>query len=185
MLEIASGTGQHAAHLARRFAHCAWQPTEYGGGSGGPEDAAYGDLAPVFASIEAWCAGLGNVQRPVELDAAASSWGSVEAAPRFDAVYAANVLHIAPYKVSEGLFAGAGRVLAADGCLAIYGPFGFEGKLSPESNVAFDQRLRAQDPEWGVRDATALAELASTHGLRLVERAELPANNYLLIFRKK
>ena len=93
--------------------------------------------------------------------------------------------HISPYAVTEGLFAGAGRVLRPAGGLFIYGPFLVNGEHTAPSNVEFDARLRAQDPQWGVRDSTALVGLAAQHGLILVERVPMPANNFVLCFRKE
>ena len=183
-LEIASGTGQHVAFFASRFGHVTFQPTEFSGGSAGPEAPAYGSLSPVFDSILAHSGGMANVLPPCELDAAAAEWTVEDADVRWDAVYACNVCHISPYSVSEGLFAGAGRVLAPDGALFIYGPFMVDGQHTAPSNEAFDQRLRAQNPTWGVRDTATLAELAKSHGLIMEAREEMPANNFVLVFRK-
>ena len=214
VLEIASGTGQHAACLARLFPHVTIWPTEYGGGSAGPEATEYGSLAPVFASIEGHCDGLPNVKKPIELDAGADRWPADVEAVRFAAMYACNVCHISPYSVTEGLFAGAGRLLTPSGGLFIvrsrlncraalpcqrcasyvlllpvpftqYGPFMVDGAHTAPSNEAFDERLRAQNAEWGVRDCSALAELAQAHGLSLTERVSMPANNFVLCFRRE
>jgi len=186
-LEIASGTGQHVAFFAARFSHVTFQPTEYAGGSAGPESPAYGSLKPVFDSIVAHSGGMANVLPPCELDAAATEWTVENMQPpgtRWDAVYACNVCHISPFSVSEGLFAGAGRLLAPDGALFIYGPFMVEGQHTAPSNEAFDQRLREQNPSWGVRDTATLAELAANHGMTMEAREEMPANNFVLVFRK-
>ena len=183
VLEIASGTGQHTAHLAKAFPHVTFQPTEYGGGSSGPEAAAYEDLTPVFASIKAHVesAGLSNVLDPIELDAAAPAW-PVESA--FDAVFACNITHISPFAVTEGLLAGAGRILAPGGGLFIYGPFMVDNKQTAPSNEAFDQRLRSQNEAWGIRCSDAVAELAANSGLKMADRVAMPANNFVLVFRK-
>ena len=186
-IEIASGTGQHVGFFARAYPHVVFQPTEYGGGSAGPEEPAYGQLEPVFASIIAHTGGLQNVKAPIELDAGAATWpADVEAdAQKWDAVYACNICHISPYQVTEGLLAGAGRVLKpASGHLFIYGPFMVDGQHTAPSNEAFDQRLRGQNAQWGVRDATQLAQLATRFGLELVAREEMPANNFVLVLRK-
>ena len=183
-LEIASGTGQHVAHLARKFPHVTFQPTEYSGGSSGPEELAYGGLSPVFASIVAHADGLSNVLSPVELDAGAADW-PVEGQGPWDAIFLANVCHISPYHVTEGLFRGAGRTLnPSGGMLFIYGPFMVDGRHTAPSNADFDVRLKGQNAEWGVRDATALVGLAATHGLTLVAREEMPANNFILCFER-
>jgi len=184
-LEIASGTGQHASHLAMCFPHVTIWPTEYGGGSAGPEADAYGELAPVFASMEAHAEGLGNIRKPMALDAGASEWPAQIECNRFAAVFACNVCHISPYSVTEGIFAGAGRVLRPAGGLFIYGPFMVDGQHTAPSNVEFDARLRSQNPEWGVRDATELVALASKHGLAFRERVATPANNFVMCFSKE
>jgi hypothetical protein len=101
------------------------------------------------------------------------------------AVFCANVIHIAPWRVAEGLFAGAGRYLRADGRLFLYGPFKRGGKHTAVSNAVFDSSLREGNPEWGVRDIEALQELAAGAGLALVDIAEMPANNLILVFERK
>jgi hypothetical protein len=101
------------------------------------------------------------------------------------AVFCANVIHIAPWRVAEGLFAGAGRYLRADGRLFLYGPFKRDGKHTAVSNAVFDSSLREGNPEWGVRDIEALQELAAGAGLALVDIAEMPANNLILVFERK
>ena len=111
------GTGQHCAFFAEFFPHVTIWPTEFGGGSAGPEADAYGSLAPVFASIESYSAQLANVRKPIELDAGAAAWPEEIEATRFGAVYACNVCHISPYAVTEGILAGASRVLAPSGGL--------------------------------------------------------------------
>jgi len=139
----------------------------------------------VFASIEAWCTELPNVKKPLELDAGAAVWPSELEARRFGAVYLCNVCHISPYSVTEGIFAGAGRVLAPSGGLFVYGPFMIDGQHTAPSNAEFDERLRSQRPEWGVRDAAELVALAAKHGLAFRERVEMPANNFVLCFRRE
>jgi hypothetical protein len=101
------------------------------------------------------------------------------------AVFCANVIHIAPWRVAEGLLAGAGRYLRADGRLFLYGPFKRDGKHTAVSNAVFDSSLREGNPEWGVRDIEALQELAVAAGLALVDIAEMPANNLILVFERK
>ena len=163
-IEIASGTGQHCAYFADKFPHVVFQPTEYAGGSAGPEEPAYGDLSPVFSSIIAHAGGKRNVRAPIALDAAAPRWpDEVEAAATVvDAVYCCNICHISPIEVTHGIFAGAARLLVpGTGRLFIYGPFMVDGAHTAPSNAEFDARLRAQNPSWGVRDATELADLAA------------------------
>jgi SAM-dependent methyltransferase len=167
VLEIASGTGEHAVHLAARLPGLKWQPTD--------RDA---DALRSIAAHRA-AAGLPNLLPPLELDAAAPSW-PVE---RADAIVSINMIHIAPWRAAEGLMAGAGRLLARGGILYLYGPFKEEGRHTAPSNAAFDASLRARDPEWGVRDVGEVAELAARHGLALAERVAMPANNLSLVFR--
>ena len=138
-----------------------------------------------FASIVEWSGSLTNVLPPVEVDAGAARWPAVEAAGEaWDALYACNVCHIAPFAVSEGLLAGASRLLRPGGNLFLYGPFMVDGKQTAESNEAFDARLRAQNAAWGVRDSTALAALATTHGLQHRATEQMRANNLILVFER-
>ncbi|KAJ1458004.1 hypothetical protein M885DRAFT_437514, partial [Pelagophyceae sp. CCMP2097] len=182
VLEIGSGTGQHVAHFAAAFPHCDFQPTEYGGGSAGPESAAHGDeLAQTLDSIAAYTAALKNVAKPVVLDCKSAEWPE----GAFDAICCCNVLHISPFEVSLGLIKGAGKHLVPGGHLYIYGPFLVCGEHTAPSNAAFDERLRSQNAEWGVRCSDALAAAALAHGLDLVERTQMPANNFVLHFRKQ
>lgn len=177
-LEIASGSGQHVAHLARTFPRVSFQPTEYAGGSPGPEAPPYGDLTAVFASIAAHAHGLDNVLEPLALDAAADPWA---AAGAFDAVVCCNVMHIAPWAVAEGILRGSA---AAGATLFAYGPFAVDGEHVSESNEAFDARLRAQDEAWGVRDTADVAARAEAHGYALADVVPMPANNRLLVFTR-
>jgi len=166
VLEVASGTGQHAVHFAAQLPHLSWQPSER-------------DL-DALASIQSWIAAEGgaNIAAPIELDACATAWPG----PRVDAVFNANMIHISPWPVAEGLFAGAGRILEDAGLLFLYGPFKVAGRHTAPSNEAFDADLRQRDSSWGVRDLEAVEQLARGVGLELVERNDLPANNMLLVF---
>ena len=168
VLEIASGSGEHAVYFAAALPSLTWQPT---------------DLDPVaLRSLAAHraAARLPNVRPPLQLDASARSW-PVEHA---DAVAMINMLHISPCRAAEGLMAGAGRVLRPGGVLYLYGPFRENGVHTAPSNAVFDGSLRARNPEWGVRDVVDLTELARAHGLFFVERVSMPANNLSLIFRR-
>ena len=169
VLEIASGTGQHAVYFTKELPHLSWQPSD--------QD------ADALASIESWVAeeGGGNVAAPIELDASAASWPI----DRADAIFNANMIHISPWAVAEGLFAGAGRVLPMGGLLFLYGPFFVEGEATAPSNTSFDEDLRRRNAEWGIRDLEAVTALASENGLSRVESCDLPANNKLIVFRKK
>ncbi len=172
VLEIASGTGQHAAFFASRLPHVEWQPSEPDAGA--------------FASIEAWAeearaAAGARVRPPVKLDARALAW-PIE---NCGAIFNANMIHISPWEVCLGLLAGAGRVLTAEGPLVLYGPYRVDGAHTADSNAAFDTSLRGRDPSWGVRDLEEVEAAAAAQGLDLEERVPMPANNQLLVFRKR
>lgn len=171
VLEIASGTGEHAVHFAAGLRHLTWQPSD--------RDA--GLRASVAAHRAA--AALGNLAAPIALDAAEAPWPvEGEGAEPFDAVFCANMIHIAPWAAAEGLLSGAGRILRPGGRLVLYGPFRRGGQHTAPSNEAFDARLRAEHPGWGVRDLEAVAAEASRHGLELDQVIGMPANNLLVVF---
>lgn len=168
LLEVASGTGQHAASFARAFPGLVWQPT---------------DLEPeALASIEAWRAeaGLTNLRAPLRLDACADSW-PVEAV---EAVLCVNMLHIAPWEACQGLLRGAARVLAPGGPLVLYGPYFVQGRPTAPSNLAFDASLRERNPAWGVRELGAVVAEARRHGLELERTVDMPSNNLTVVLRK-
>ena len=169
LLEVASGAGEHAVFLATALPGVSWQPTDR-------DDEA-------LASIAAWRAqgGLANLAPPLRLDAAdPSTW------PRgpFEAVICINMIHISPWAASEGLMAGAGRVLAPGGRLFLYGPFLEPDVVTAPSNLAFDDSLKARDPAWGLRDLAAVTALARAQGLHFAERIGMPANNLVVVFEK-
>ena len=165
LLEIASGTGQHAAHAATALPGWRWQPTDADPGA--------------LASIAAWCAGQANVQPPVSLDVLDDPWPEVP--PEVDAIFCANLLHIAPWGTCGALMAGAGRHLSAAGRLILYGPYLLDGAAPAPSNLAFDADLRSRNPAWGLRRLAEVLAEAEAVGLRLSERVEMPANNLLLV----
>lgn len=169
VLEVASGTGEHAVHLASALPHLVFQPSD-------PDPRAR-------ASEAAWAeqAGLANLRPPLALDAAARSWPLSAA----DAVLCINMIHIAPWRAAEGLLRGAARLLPPGGPLCLYGPFRIGGRHTAPSNEAFDASLRAQDPEWGVRDLDELAALAGAVGLGGPEITAMPANNLTVVFRRR
>lgn len=167
VLEVASGTGEHAAHLAAALPHLAFQPTD-------PDPAHR-------ASIAAWTGESPNVRPPLALDASAPDW-PVRCA---DAVLCINLIHIAPWAATEGLLAGAARVLPPGGPLVLYGPYTRDGRHTAPSNAAFDADLRARDPAWGVRDLGDVARLAGAAGFGAAEVVPMPANNLLAVFRAK
>jgi hypothetical protein len=175
-VEAGSGTGQHVVHFARHTPDIVWWPSDLN--------------AQHLRSIEAWRAhsGLSNIRPPLRIDLSDPAWCAAmhdnNGPQKLLAVFCANVIHIAPWRVAEGLFAGAGRYLRADGRLFLYGPFKRGGKHTAISNAVFDTSLRERDPEWGVREVEALEHLAADAGLTLVETAEMPANNLILAFER-
>ena len=172
VLEIGSGTGQHAVHFAAAMPWLHWQCS---------------DRAEHLPGIRAWLgeAGLPNTPEPVELDVAHGSWPSA----RFDAVFTANTLHIMGWEEVEALFVGLGEMLAfapvaaTSFALAVYGPFNYGGNFTSDSNRAFDGSLRARDPRMGIRDFEAVDVLAQGAGLTLVDDVAMPANNRCLVWR--
>jgi hypothetical protein len=174
VIEAGSGTGQHVVSFARHTPEIVWWPSDLN--------------EQHLKSIAAWRAhsGLGNVRSPQRIDLSDPTWcpepHDGNGPGQLLAVFCANVIHIAPWRVAEGLFAGAGRRLRADGWLFLYGPFKRDGEHTAVSNAVFDSSLRANDPEWGVRDTAELEKLAGAAGLQLVEIAEMPANNLILVF---
>ena len=167
-LEIASGTGQHAAFFAAALPAWRWLPSD-------------GD-ARSMASIGVWCEGLANVLPPIPLDAMKPAWAGVPAA--VDAIFCANMLHIAPWPTCAALMQGASRHLAAEGRLLLYGPYVVDGETMAPSNLAFDADLRARDAAWGLRRLADVTAEAAAAGLRLSERLPMPANNLLLVFTR-
>lgn len=168
VLEVASGTGEHAVWFAERFPDLTWQPSD-------PDPAA-------LRSIAAWVehAGLANVRPPVRLDALGAGW-PVETA---NAIACINMIHISPWAATEGLLAGAARVLPPGAPLFLYGPYRRGGAHTAPSNEAFDESLRARNPDWGIRDLEAVADAAAAAGLALEEAVAMPANNFSVILRR-
>jgi SAM-dependent methyltransferase len=164
VLEIASGTGQHAAFCSEGLPGWQWQPSEL--------DAA------ALPSIAAWCEGLARVRPPITLDVLDPVWPGMPV--QVDAIYCANMIHIAPWACTAGLMQGAARHLAPAGLLITYGPYILDDEPTAPSNLAFDADLRARNPAWGIRRLGDVAEQASAVGLRLQERVDMPANNKLL-----
>ncbi len=170
VLELASGSGEHAIYFARAMPGVSWQPSD-------PDPNAR-------ASIEAWreAEGLPNVLAPLDIDLAATTWSK----PRetYDALIAINVIHISPWEATLGLMAGAGRLLAPGGKLITYGAYKRGGEHTAPSNESFDQWLKARDPRFGVRDLEVVETAASEQGLLLRETLAMPANNFMLIFER-
>lgn len=170
VLEIASGTGQHVAHFAVALPDLVFQPSDR--------------TDQDFASITAWCAdaGVANARAPIVLDATSAPWPAIVGT--VDAIFNANMIHIAPWDACLGLLRGAGAHLAPGGVLVTYGPYRIGGAHTAPSNEAFDLDLRARDPRWGVRDLDDVARVAAEHGLVLEERVAMPANNLTVVFRR-
>ncbi|MGE3262464.1 MAG: DUF938 domain-containing protein [Bacteriovoracia bacterium] len=167
VLEIGSGTGQHAVYFARHLPHLRWQTS---------------DLAENHSGIRAWLeeAALSNVAPPILVDARTPEWSL----PKVDAVFSANAVHIMGWEAVEGMFRGIGKVLATNGMVALYGPFNYGGKFTSESNARFDQWLKRNNPESGVRDFEALDALAKQIGLALQKDYAMPANNRTLVWKR-
>lgn len=166
VLEIASGTGQHAVHFGRELPHLIWQPSE---------------LAQHLPGIRAWLdeAQLPNVLPPLAIDVNDARWPVATA----DAIFNANTVHIISWPEVERLFAHIARVIAPGGYVCLYGPYNYNGKFTSESNARFDAWLKSRDPNSGVRDFEAISRLAASHGLKLLHDIEMPSNNRMLVWR--
>ena len=167
VLEIGSGTGQHAVYFAERLPYLEWQTS---------------DRAENIAGIAQWIddTHLPNVPPPAVLDVLTDA----PPAKRFDAVFSANTAHIMSMKAVERMFCVVGQVLKTGGSFCLYGPFNLDGRYTSESNAHFDQSLKRQDPEMGLRDLAVLDRLASTNGLQSVRRYAMPANNMIAVWKK-
>jgi len=174
VLEAGSGTGQHVVHFARNTPGITWWPSDYN--------------EQHLKSIAAWRAhsALPNIRAPFKIDLSDPGWACVmqrDGGPKeLLALFCANVIHIAPWPVAEGLFKGAGELLRPDGRFFLYGPFKRDGQHTALSNAVFDTSLREGNPDWGVRDIADLEQLAARCGLALREVKDMPANNMILVF---
>jgi SAM-dependent methyltransferase len=168
VLEIASGTGEHAVHFAHAFPGLEWQPSDVHPGA--------------LTSIRAWrqAAGLPNVREPIVIDAAAPEWPI----GRADAVLSINMVHISPWSAALGLIAGAARILPEGGVLILYGPWLKDDNETAPSNLVFDADLKRRDPEWGLRRVGNFAAAAEPYGFKLIETRPMPANNLMLLLRR-
>jgi SAM-dependent methyltransferase len=176
VLEVGSGTGQHIVEFARNAPNIVWWPSDC--------------LETHLISIAAWRrhADLVNLRPPARIDLSDPDWdlpSELTSCGKPLGLICANVLHIAPWRVAEGLFTGASRHLRPDGRMFVYGPFMREGKHTAPSNAAFDASLRNENPEWGVRDTGAVAALAARNGFGMIEIVEMPANNLILMFARE
>ncbi|WFL77879.1 DUF938 domain-containing protein [Altererythrobacter arenosus] len=168
VLEVASGTGEHALYLAGRFPSLDWQPSD-------PDPGA-------LSSIAAWREDQqgANLREPIMLDAISKDWPVSSC----DAVLCCNMVHISPWEATEGLFAGAARVLEGTAPLILYGPYLEDDVETVPSNLAFDAGLRARNPAWGLRRLADIDALAARHRFERSARISMPANNLILVFRK-
>lgn len=168
VLEISSGSGQHAAFFAQELPELCFQPSDM--------------EEENLQSIAAWVADekRANLLAPIRIDVTDDDWGIAAV----DAVFNANMIHIAPFACCEGLLRGVGRTLKPGGVFVLYGPFRLEDAHTSESNERFDEGLRARDARWGVRDAETVIALAAASELTFVERVAMPANNQCLVFRR-
>jgi hypothetical protein len=168
VLEVASGTGQHAIFFTEHLPTLRWQPT---------------DTSPdALQSIGAWVADStrDNLLPPLELDVRSPEWPLPEA----DALVCINMIHISPWETTEALFRGASKLLAIGSPMATYGPYRLDGEHTAASNAAFDESLRSRNARWGVRDIDDLVELGARTGFSLEERVDMPANNMILVWRR-
>jgi SAM-dependent methyltransferase len=176
VVEAGSGTGQHVVFFARQTPGITWWPSDLNDNH--------------LRSIAAWTAHeqLANVRPPLRIDLSSPEWFTEASDGRGSgallAIFCANVIHIAPWRVAEGLIAGAARYLRPDGRLFLYGPFRRDGRHTAPSNATFDASLRDHNPEWGVRDADEVTALALRDGLKLLDVVEMPANNLILTFER-
>jgi hypothetical protein len=168
VLEVASGSGQHAVFFARAFPHLVWQPSD-------ADDGARASIAAYRAE-----SAVANLAAPLAVDASAAAW-PIE---RADAVVNINMIHIAPWEACLGLFSGSARILAPEAPLVLYGPFAIDGDFVAPSNVDFDRRLRGENPAWGVRELRDVERAAKERGFRLERVVPRPANNQVVIFRR-
>ena len=168
VLEVASGSGEHAAFFANGLRSVSWQPSDMD--------------AKALASVAAFQANSGapNLLAPLRLDVTAAQW-PIE---RADAIVNCNMIHISPWAACEGLIAGAERILPVGGILYLYGPYRIDGRHTAPSNEEFDANLRGRNAAWGIRDLGDVTALATRHGLTLVETVQMPANNLSVIFRR-
>ena len=168
VLEIASGSGQHAVFFSERLPQLRWQPSD--------------PAADALRSIQAWVSeeARENLLAPIALDVRSEPWPIARA----DAMLCINMIHISPWEASEALFEGAQRLLSADAPLITYGPYRVHGRHVAPSNAAFDESLRSRDPRWGVRDIDELSALATRTGFSLDESVLMPANNLTLVWRR-
>lgn len=167
VLELSAGSGQHTVYFAAAFPGVSWQPTDVD------------EVALLSVAAHRDEAGLANVLEPRPLDVTSGDWG----VDPVDVVLSINMIHITPWACSEGLFAGAARVLVPGGALVTYGPYNVDGAFTSESNARFDGSLRSRDPRWGIRDLADLLGLAEAAGFTREQVVAMPANNMTVVYR--
>ena len=172
ILEIASGTGEHGAHITQAIEGVSWT---------------YSDIDPTSqASQAAWRASVSHdrLLGPLTIDTTESHWGEAETSAPWQGLFCANMIHIAPFEAAIGLLTGAGRILASGGRLMLYGPFARDGEIAP-SNARFSEDLKRRDPSWGVRDLDQdIVPIANKAGLSMTDIIDMPANNFSVIFQR-
>ena len=175
VLEIASGTGQHVIHFAQHFNNMTFTPTDY--------DPSSVETIRKNMSI----AGVTNIRPPVAVDVSqpVQRWPASVTDRTYDLIICTNMIHISPWRCTQGLFAAVDQLLKREGRLVTYGPYAVSGILEPESNVQFDRYLRSQDPEWGVRDTEEISVEAAKNNFNMTKMFEMPANNKILLFERK
>ncbi len=168
VLELGSGTGQHAVYMSQALPHLSWQPS---------------DVKACLPGIQAWCheAGLSNLCEPIELDATDAEWPITTT---YEAVFTANTIHFVGADIAEALLVGGAKVLAPQGVFCIYGPFNEGGQYTGEGNRQFDQWLKARDPASGIKDISWVEARLAPFGLGLSQRYQMPANNLILVFSR-
>jgi hypothetical protein len=170
VLEIASGTGEHAVWLTHRLPGLIWQPSDRDSDN--------------LASIAAWSED-DRVRPPLSIDVTDKLWGVEDSAADLVAIVCINMIHITPWTACEGLIGGAERLLSPGSVLYLYGPYRRHGKHTAQSNAEFDFALRQQDPTWGVRDLESVMAFADIHGFDLDRVVDMPANNLSVVFRRR
>ncbi len=170
VVEIASGSGQHVVHFAKRFSNLVFQPSDPAAGARASIDAHRADE------------GLVNVRPALHIDVIDPGWESALHGASVAAIACINMIHIAPFEATDGLFRGAARLLLAGAPCVLYGPYRFGGHFRAESNAAFDESLRSRDPRWGVRDLDDVTTIAEAVGFERRDVFDMPANNHMVVF---
>ena len=172
VLEIASGTGEHAVYFASKLPSCQWIPSDIN-----PESR---------SSITAWKndSAIDNLSLPLSIDVTQDNWQSAVAKQQINSIVNINMIHIAPWQACLGLMKGAGQILPPSGILYLYGPYKRDGEHTAVSNANFDRSLRDRNPQWGVRDLEQVIEVAANADLKLQQVIEMPANNLSVIFSR-